>query len=263
MPFQSEADTRFFVKELNKAIAGACAMCKHFQLSNSKKLIIFAILEAWKWLLKAFIQVYFLIALIIIFFLHFQYVRLWSENGYRLIKMKHEMKVKDLFVNYKQSWCPVCVLLIDRHLKGVRFDCLGKEMPTMCILEKRMTCRVAPNVARSPKVSTSCVMSINVNVNVIIILLLLLAKSLHENILTRTISVCCRCMLTFKALNFWKFTSYCSLKPLWSYLADPTSPIPSHCASIVATSTVRVKAWSWRHCAARSRWYCTCKKLMW
>ena len=27
-----------------------------------------------------------------------------------------------------------------------------------------------------------------------------------------------------------------------SYLADPTSPIPSHCASIVATSTLRVKA---------------------
>ena len=26
-----------------------------------------------------------------------------------------------------------------------------------------------------------------------------------------------------------------------SYLADPTSPIPSHCASIVATTTVRVK----------------------
>ena len=29
-----------------------------------------------------------------------------------------------------------------------------------------------------------------------------------------------------------------------SYLADPTSPIPSHCASIVATSTVRVKYWA-------------------
>ena len=26
-----------------------------------------------------------------------------------------------------------------------------------------------------------------------------------------------------------------------SYLADPTSPIPSHCASTVVTSTVRVK----------------------
>ena len=25
-----------------------------------------------------------------------------------------------------------------------------------------------------------------------------------------------------------------------SYLADPTSPIPSHCASIVVTSTVRI-----------------------
>ena len=25
-----------------------------------------------------------------------------------------------------------------------------------------------------------------------------------------------------------------------SYLTDPTSPIPSHCASIVATSTVRI-----------------------
>ena len=55
--------------------------------------------------------------------------------------------------------------------------------------------------------------------------------------------------LTLKVLNFWKFTRYCSLKPLWvghggssagSYLADPTSPIPSHCALIVATSTVRV-----------------------
>ena len=27
-----------------------------------------------------------------------------------------------------------------------------------------------------------------------------------------------------------------------SYLANPTSPIPSHCASIVATSTLRVNA---------------------
>ena len=26
-----------------------------------------------------------------------------------------------------------------------------------------------------------------------------------------------------------------------SYLADPTSPIPSHCASIVVTNTLRVK----------------------
>ena len=26
-----------------------------------------------------------------------------------------------------------------------------------------------------------------------------------------------------------------------SYLADPTSPIPSHCASIIVTSTLRVK----------------------
>ena len=27
-----------------------------------------------------------------------------------------------------------------------------------------------------------------------------------------------------------------------SYLADPTSPIPSHCASVVATSTARVNS---------------------
>ena len=32
-----------------------------------------------------------------------------------------------------------------------------------------------------------------------------------------------------------------------SYLADPTSPIPSHCASIVATSTVRVKVSIFAH----------------
>ena len=28
-----------------------------------------------------------------------------------------------------------------------------------------------------------------------------------------------------------------------SYLADPTSPIPSHCASIVMSSTLRVNYW--------------------
>ena len=31
-----------------------------------------------------------------------------------------------------------------------------------------------------------------------------------------------------------------------SYLADPTSPIPSHCASIVVTSTVRVNICEWQ-----------------
>ena len=59
--------------------------------------------------------------------------------------------------------------------------------------------------------------------------------------------------LTLKVLNFWKFTSYFSLKPLWSghggnsagsYLANATSPIPSHCTSIVVTSTVRVNFWN-------------------
>ena len=29
--------------------------------------------------------------------------------------------------------------------------------------------------------------------------------------------------------------------PRTSYLADPTSPLPSHCASIVVTSTLSVK----------------------
>ena len=28
-----------------------------------------------------------------------------------------------------------------------------------------------------------------------------------------------------------------------SYLVDPTSPIPSHCASVVVTSTLRVKGY--------------------
>ena len=32
-----------------------------------------------------------------------------------------------------------------------------------------------------------------------------------------------------------------------SYLTDPTSPIPSHCASIVVTSTVRANKLPWGH----------------
>ena len=39
-----------------------------------------------------------------------------------------------------------------------------------------------------------------------------------------------------------------------SYLADPTSPIPSHCASIVATSALRVKTKFW----VISRWVGWC-----
>ena len=58
----------------------------------------------------------------------------------------------------------------------------------------------------------------------------------------------CKLILTLEVLNFWKFTSYCSLNLMvghggssaGSYFADPTSPIPSHCASIVATNTLRV-----------------------
>ena len=51
-------------------------------------------------------------------------------------------------------------------------------------------------------------------------------------------------------LNFLKFSSYCSLKPLWSGMGEvvpartlPTlhPPSPPYCASIVATSTLRVK----------------------
>ena len=55
------------------------------------------------------------------------------------------------------------------------------------------------------------------------------------------------CIITLKVLNFWKFTSYCSLKPIWSGMGEvvpsrtsPTLyPHPLPCASIVATSTLR------------------------
>ena len=61
-------------------------------------------------------------------------------------------------------------------------------------------------------------------------------------------------ILTLKVLSFWKFTSYCSLTPLWSgsYLAETTSPIPSHCASFVATSTLIVKGNVWVPMASHS-----------
>ena len=36
-----------------------------------------------------------------------------------------------------------------------------------------------------------------------------------------------------------------------SYLADPTSPIPSHCRSIVLTSTLRVKFTFWKQIAKK------------
>ena len=50
-----------------------------------------------------------------------------------------------------------------------------------------------------------------------------------------------------------------------SYLADPTSPIPSHCASIVATSTLRVK-WFWCDILPLLKglmWHCTFTERFW
>ena len=69
---------------------------------------------------------------------------------------------------------------------------------------------------------------------------------------------CSEKLLTLKVLNFCKFTSSCSVKPLWSCMGEVvparTSPTlhlhpPSHCASIVVTSTLRVKYWY-----AKSAW---------
>ena len=42
-----------------------------------------------------------------------------------------------------------------------------------------------------------------------------------------------------------------------SYLADPTSPIPSHCASIVATSTLRVNGLRQIHQEGNVSWKMT------
>ena len=63
----------------------------------------------------------------------------------------------------------------------------------------------------------------------------------------------------FSVVKRGQLTLHCSLKTLMvghggssagSYLTDPTSPIPSHCASIVATSTVRVNS----HCQGHVPW---------
>ena len=48
-----------------------------------------------------------------------------------------------------------------------------------------------------------------------------------------------------------------------SYLADPTSPIPSHCASIVATSTIRVNSPMpyHGHCIESYHTICICMEI--
>ena len=60
----------------------------------------------------------------------------------------------------------------------------------------------------------------------------------------------CTLTVTLNVLNFWKLTSYCSLKPLWSGMGEvvpsrtsPTlhPPSPPTVHPIVATSTLRVK----------------------
>ena len=60
--------------------------------------------------------------------------------------------------------------------------------------------------------------------------------------------------LTLKVLNFWKFTSYCSLKPLWSGMGEvvpahtsptlhPPSPPTVHQLSRLALSEL-IQSWT-------------------
>ena len=69
----------------------------------------------------------------------------------------------------------------------------------------------------------------------------------------------CRCWiagrnLTLKVLNFWKFTSYCSLKPLWSGMGEvvpartsptlhPPSPPTVHQLSWISLSELILFKW--------------------
>ena len=69
--------------------------------------------------------------------------------------------------------------------------------------------------------SKSCASSYNNNVSVTVIpnmisaLFCVVVSMLVSCILFETAFVGISHVLTLKALNFWKFTSYCSLKPLW------------------------------------------------
>ena len=83
------------------------------------------------------------------------------------------------------------------------------------------------------------------------------AESREEDALSKKLSLVS--VLTLKVLNFWKWSGWISwqflqLKPLvvghggssaGSYLANPTSPIPSHCGVIVLFKSVPVHQLSW------------------
>ena len=79
--------------------------------------------------------------------------QLLCEIKQKCIPMKYEIIAKDFIFIYKQCWYLIWVLLvIDKRLKGVRFACLGKQIPMMCIF---MSVRhVTSNVACNTSVST-------------------------------------------------------------------------------------------------------------
>ena len=52
-----------------------------------------------------------------------------------------------------------------------------------------------------------------------------------------------QCMLTLKVLNFWKFTSYCSLKPLWSGMGEVVPARTSLTLHPPSPSTVHQLSW--------------------
>ena len=72
-------------------------------------------------------------------------VQLQGENNHKFIQMKYEIKVKDFLFIYRHSLYPICVLiLIDRHLNGVRCATMGVFVTECGIWHQHQRWHVAP-----------------------------------------------------------------------------------------------------------------------
>ena len=78
---------------------------------------------------------------------------------------------------------------------------------TTTLMIKKNTVYYTGNLCHSYFVSSECASGILVNV-------------LHTVSESKSIATFTSTVLTLKVLNFWKFASYCSLKPLWSGMEE-------------------------------------------
>ena len=127
----------------------------------------------------------------------------------------------------KAYWLRMCVCIVEinaqKENKLTAKERKENESACMLVMQRRNTKRWREELVGEPTLTLPAGVQALKNVRMCSLMTLCLCKDIRRHTrhlyLHQSLSPSLL-LLTLKVLNFWKFTSYCSLKPLWSGMGE-------------------------------------------